>query len=555
MDSFLREIQSDFLIEAGELLSDVESFFMVLEKDPSNEENLHKIFRLMHNFKGSGKTVGFEHLAEFCHEVENLLVAIRNKVVRSDAVLIRLLLECCDRLKNDVELLKGNLEEHLDYSDIVPKIKVLIENGGQTETDAASPVAPVKTFSQPLVMNGKTGNERQSVEEYVRLPLKKIEDLINSLGEQVILQSTLELAKDDFGTHKELIVKTISQLSKLTHDLQQTTMSLRMVSLKNLFSRIERAIRDVSDSLGKEVEFVGIGQENELDKAIVDALIDPLTHMARNSVDHGIEDSLTRKERGKSSGGKICMKAYHQGGLFVLELSDDGHGLDPERIAAKGIKAGLISSAEGMSKKQILELIFRNGFSTKEEVTEVSGRGVGMNVVLEVIQKLRGTYEIESEVGKGTCFRFRVPLTLAVFNGMIIRVDQSQFVVSAGDVDEIIRASQCDFRDVSSDSILRYKDQIYNVVDLNEFVGRKNEPSTGKQTVLLSAFQGEKKAFLIDELVSLQKIVHKKMDTRSLSVPGASGVTILGDGSVALILDLKAVAQRDLSSQMKALSL
>lgn len=547
MDSFLKEIQNDFLVEAEGLLTDVESFFLILEKNPEDEENLHKIFRLAHNFKGSGRTVGFEHLAIFSHEIENLLVSVRNKVVQSDQTVIQLLLDCCDQLKIDVAALRQDSEALLDHSKLIGRIHELVARDAEAAAkDAHTPLAKLQTFSPPLVTQKKEAatHGESTVEEYIRLPLKKVEDLINSFGEQVILQSTLDLARNDLDLHRDLVVKTIAQLSKLTYDLQQTTMGLRMVSLKNLFSRIERAVRDAGQSLNKKIEFSMTGQDSELDKSIVESLIDPLTHMARNAVDHGIEGEADRVIAGKESVGKISMAAFHQGGMFVIEIRDDGKGLDPDRIVAKAISSGIIATAAGLSKKQIFDLIFQNGFSTKEQVSDISGRGVGMNVVLDTIQRLRGVYEIESEIDKGTCFRIRVPLTLAVFNGMIIRVGEGYFVTCASDIEEVVRANQCELRKQDGQqTFVRYKDQLFDLVDLSKNLGFNYAQEFAKRTVLLSGFGGQKKAFLIDELVSLQKIVHKKMDSTHAGIKGASGATILGDGRVALILDLQSLSK------------
>jgi two-component system chemotaxis sensor kinase CheA len=560
IDPMLKEIQDSFLAEAGDLLIDVESYFLALEKNPENQEVLDKLFRLAHNLKGSGKAVGFEHLSHFSHQIESLLVGIRNKQVPSSSDNIQLLLECCDQLKSDIITLKDSADARLDHTVLMDRLIQACANqasSGDFGASGASPfeqspfVAPVLVAAKSVEselskLAGSDGKKRSSSsDESIRIPVKKIEDMLNSFGEQVILQSTLEHAKDDLLNNQEIIYRTITQLGKITHDLQRATMSLRMVGLKTLFARLERVARDAAQAVGKEIQFVTDGAENELDKSIVDALIDPLTHMMRNSVDHGIEYWDDRMQKGKPEKGTVRLAGYRRGGHFCIELSDDGRGLDPEKIAQKAIEKGLIHNAEGMSKSEIFELIFKNGFSTKDQVSDISGRGVGMNVVLETILSLKGAYEIESEVGVGTVFRLKLPLTLAIFNGMVLRVGTDRYVIPASDVEAVIRLGACETRRMENNRYcVKHKDEVMPILDLRVRYGDKKrkisyEASeiTGRESVLVVRQGGDAHAVIVDEVLVLQKVVHKNLTPELRQVKGSSGVTILGDGQVALILD------------------
>lgn len=560
IDPMLKEIQDSFLAEAGDLLVDVESYFLALEKNPEDQEVLDKLFRLAHNLKGSGKAVGFEHLSHFSHQIESLLVGIRNKQVPSSSDNIQLLLECCDQLKSDITKLKDSSDAQLDHTILMDRLVQACANQGPangSDSFSASPfeqspfVAPVPVAAKHVepelakLVGGDLKKRPMSGDESIRIPVKKIEDMLNSFGEQVILQSTLEHAKDDLLNNQEIIYRTITQLGKITHDLQRATMSLRMVTLKTLFARLERVARDAAQAVGKEIQFVTDGAENELDKSIVDALIDPLTHMMRNSVDHGIEYWDDRIQKGKPEKGTVRLAGYRRGGHFCIELSDDGRGLDPDKIAQKAIEKGLIKSADGMSKGEIFELIFKNGFSTKDQVSDISGRGVGMNVVLETILSLKGAYEIESEVGVGTVFRLKLPLTLAIFNGMVLRVGSDRYVIPASDVEAVIRLGACETRRMESNRYcVKHKDEVMPILDLRVRYGDKKRKIsydtneiTGRESVLVVRQGGDAHAVIVDEVLVLQKVVHKNLTPELRQVKGSSGVTILGDGQVALILD------------------
>jgi two-component system chemotaxis sensor kinase CheA len=322
-----------------------------------------------------------------------------------------------------------------------------------------------------------------------------------------------------------------------------------MVTLKSLFSKLERAIRDVALMTNKKVDCVLSGTEQELDKVIVDQLSDPLIHMVRNSVDHGIEDNAHRKNLNKRDVGTIHLRAKREGGLFVIEVQDDGKGMDPAKILEKAISKGIVSPSDQLSREQIFDLIFENGFSTKDEATELSGRGVGMNVVKQMILSLKGSYEISSELGKGTLFRIKLPLTLSLFNGLLVQVDTQKFVIPSSQILEIVTGSDLQQMDLKHNSrICQLRDEVIEMVELPKYLtkGRAQLEPNGKrkEMLIVSPMDRGKVGFVVNSIFGIQRIVQKPLSPEMTTCPGASGVTILGDGTPAIILDLRALRDR-----------
>jgi two-component system, chemotaxis family, sensor kinase CheA len=552
VDDFLKEIQEGFLVEARDLLSHVESLFLQLEKNPSDLGIYEQLARLAHNFKGSGKAVGFDSLSKFSHELENLLIALKNGKREPSPGVVSLLLKSCDLLQQHLRELENNKQAVITNDPLFEALK-RAQEGPELTSDAAKEAGASQTigFKEPLVKIAKAAPAPIAAsspsEDSIRVPLDRIDGLLNLFGEQVILQSALDQARADPLGQIDQMIRTIAQLSKLTVDIQHSMLSLRMTNLQRLFSKLERAVRDTALALGKSVEFVGEGQDSELDKILVDALADPLVHMVRNAVDHGLESSEGRLEAQKPQQGTIRLKAYRGGGSFVLELRDDGRGLNRERIVKKAKEAGLLSEGADPSEEEAFSLIFENGFSTKDEATEYSGRGVGMNVVKETVERLRGSLEIESKLGEGSCFRIRLPLNLAIFHGMVMRVGKERYVIPASDVEEVVVVKPGDLTPLSQrEASLRVREELFSVVDLGAaFTGRPSVGCSGKVSALLVRCGKLQRAFLVDEVLALQKVVHKAVESQSAGLKGGTGATILGDGTVAMILDLVRWSERN----------
>lgn len=586
-DDFFAEIQDEFLQEAADLLGRVEALSLTLEREPDNDETFAELARLAHNFKGSGKAVGFSGISKLGHKIEDYILAIKGKKITSGSESIDFLFKCLDQLKKDVDDLivsKSNQHEHLELmSEIEGRISAgevselssteveIVDSSRGSENIAESVDSFDQSEEMPVTLGVETMEadltenitESKTVEprdlsgktqpvEVLRIQKPRIDKLLESFGEQVILQSTLEQCKFDLESQRELLVKTISQLSKLTFELQSHALSLTMIQLGPTFTKLERAARDAARMCQKSVDVIVEGAETEVDKSLVDQMSDSLTHMVRNSVDHAIEGPEERRRVGKPEKGKVRIAARRVGSQLWLEIEDDGKGLDPEALKAKAIRSGILNekNAKKMNTDECYALIFKNGFSTKEQVSEVSGRGVGMNVVAETIESLKGSIEIESEVGKGTLFRLKLPLSLAIFNGSVVRVGLSKFVVPNSEISEIARINRKDLTVVDRDQqVTKIRDEIFKVVDLNfEFKApvKSDKAPKGKEDikpVLLTRKYGNI-AFLVDEIIGMQKIVQKPLGDEVKSRAEYAAGTILSDGSPGVIINLQTLCKK-----------
>ena len=384
----------------------------------------------------------------------------------------------------------------------------------------------------------------------IRVGVEKVDQLINLVGELVITQAMLAETTSTFdpALHDRLY-NGMAQLERNARDLQEAVMSIRMMPMDYVFSRFPRLVRDLAAKLGKEVELVTFGQATELDKSLIERIIDPLTHLVRNSLDHGIETVEARRAAGKDGTGQLVLSAAHHGGNIVIEVSDDGAGLRRDKILAKAVKQGMQVS-ESMSDEEVWNLIFMPGFSTAEQVTDVSGRGVGMDVVKRNIQSMGGHVEITSHAGKGTTTRIILPLTLAILDGMSVKVGSEIFILPLNFVMESLQPVAEDIYTVANgERVVRVRGEYLPLVALHEVFsveGARTEPTQGIVTIMQT--EGRRFAMLIDELVGQQQVVVKNLETNYRKVRGISAATILGDGSVALIVDVAALNRESRAS-------
>ncbi len=559
-DDFLKEIQEGFLVEAEDLLEQAEGLFLALEKEEEDHRaTFDQLKRIAHNFKGSGKAVGFDELSSFCHSLENLLVALSSGAARLNPHITDLLLECNDILRDDIRILKTDKGAPLDHTELKIKLDHALSehsnpaNSFEVEANLFDP--PIEIDTPKNIRQSPTGTQKKSNnDEFIRVPLKKIDDLLNTFGEQVIFLSALDFYKEDLAAHKEEVARVVFNLKKMAFDLQQSTLTLRMVTLKSMFSKLERAIRDAGIMTRKKVNTIITGSDNELDKVIVDQLSGPLIHMVRNAIDHGIEGAELRAQRGKPEVGTIQLKARREGGAFVIEVDDDGGGMDPDRIYRKGVEKGLVRDGQNLSRNEIFELIFENGFSTKDTASELSGRGVGMNVVRETILNLKGSYEMSSEIGKGTNFRIKLPLSLSLFNGLLVMVKTEKFVIPSSQIQEIVKINDVEQLEITDGNrVIQLRNEIVDLMDIADYLARptraEEQSNLKKEMVLISNWDRSKTGFVVSQILGIQRIVQKPLSPEMTACPGASGVTILGDGSPAIILDLRALKDQTQSGR------
>lgn len=385
----------------------------------------------------------------------------------------------------------------------------------------------------------RTASESTSI----RVAVEKVDQLINLVGELVITQSMLAQRSNELDpvNHGDLIT-SMTQLQRNARDLQESVMSIRMMPMEYVFSRFPRLVRDLASKLDKQVELTQIGSSTELDKSLIERIIDPLTHLVRNSLDHGIETPEKRVEAGKSPVGNLTLSAEHQGGNICIEVIDDGAGLNRERILAKALSQGM-SVHENMSDEDVGMLIFAPGFSTAEQVTDVSGRGVGMDVVKRNIQEMGGHVEIKSRQGQGTTIRILLPLTLAILDGMSVKVNNEVFILPLNAVMESLQPRDEDLHPLAGgERVLEVRGEYLPMVELwkvFDVSGAKTEATQGIVVILQSA--GRRYALLVDQLIGQHQVVVKNLESNYRKVPGISAATILGDGSVALIVDVSAL--------------
>ncbi|MCL5425174.1 MAG: chemotaxis protein CheA [Gammaproteobacteria bacterium] len=413
-------------------------------------------------------------------------------------------------------------------------------------TLAEKPAAPAPKASpqaNPAKSSAKEKPKKAAAESSsIRVSVDKVDQIINLVGELIITQSMLDQTVSDLedqSVGNSSLQNGMSLLQRNARDLQEAVMSIRMIPMEFVFSRFPRVVRDTAGKLGKEIELITEGKSTELDKSLVERITDPLTHLVRNSLDHGVEMPDVREAIGKPRVGKLTLSARHQGGNILIEVRDDGAGMDRDRLLAKARENG-ISVSDTMSDEEVFQLIFAPGFSTAKEVTDVSGRGVGMDVVKRNIQSMGGRVEIQSKLGEGTNTRIVLPLTLAILDGMSIRVGGETFILPLSTVLESLQPSKDEMYAMAGDDVvIKVRDEYLPVIAIHEVLDVENaitDPT--KSIAVIVQGEGRRYAMLVDELVGQQQVVVKNLEDNYRKVPGISAATILGDGSVALILDI-----------------
>ena len=578
-----RELLAEFHAEALDHLQQIEAALLALDAQPDDPEALNSIFRSFHTIKGVSGFLQLTPMHTLTHEVESLLDLARNRKLRLNSTIITEILRSRDAVQAMVQQITVALETGTLPSEVIPvghlisAVKRLaVEDGakGSSSPDVLSasaatpspapaasaavplvstPLAPIVAFEAPsetvppitaepvekAAKQKAAGPDKSASSSTVRVNTDKLDSLMDVVGELVIVQSQLAESARNIGLADSALQRNISQFGRLTKELQHTSMSLRMIPVKATFQKMERLARDLSRDFGKKVNFHVIGEDTELDRTVVEDIGDPLVHMVRNSLDHGLEMPAERVASGKSEAGNVYLKAYHEGGAIVIELSDDGRGINPEKVVAKAKKQGLVAENAQLSKEDALNLIFLPGFSTAEKVTSVSGRGVGMDVVRRNIEKLRGKIEIISEVGQGSTFRIKLPLTMAIIDGLVVRVGEDRFILPSTSVQMALRPVREALSTVHGrGEVLDHRGKMLPLHRLHRrfaIPGAVENPCDG--IVVIMEANGRVSALLVDDMVSKQEVVIKNLGGFLQQLPGVSGGAILGDGSIALILD------------------
>ena len=562
------ELLADFVLESREHLARVETEILKLERDPHDAEALNAVFRGFHTIKGLAGFLELWELQKLAHEIEAVLDRARNGEWIINPAGIDVVLAGADHLRRwlvHLELMAQHQETRAPAPDatLFSRIQALSGSPAATASGAAlealaeavgatgEPPAKVETpkseaggTQETAVAAPPKGGDhtRQRSEALaVKVDTGKLDYLVDMAGEMVIAESLVRHDPELAAAKSPRLQRNLAQLTRITTELQKTAMAMRLVPIGPLFRRMARLVRDLSRQFDKRVEMVTEGDDIELDRNIVEELADPLMHMVRNAMDHGIESSAERVKNGKNPSARLALRAQHRAGQVVIEISDDGRGLDREKIAAKAIERGLLNSADGLSDSEVFNLIFEPGFSTAAQVTNVSGRGVGMDVVRRHIEKLRGRIEIRSTAGQGTCFLLKLPLTLAIIDGLVVGVGQERYIVPIFAVREMFRPKEETIWTVQQRAEMALvRGTLLPVLRLYRkfhVVPRSEDPL---QSVLVVAeVEGQRFCLVVDELVGKQEVVIKTLGETFKGVTGIAGGAILGDGRVGLILDLE----------------
>ncbi|WP_103568278.1 hybrid sensor histidine kinase/response regulator [Campylobacter concisus] len=644
----MKEIMEDFLIEAFELIEQIDHDLVELEANPEDLELLNRIFRVAHTVKGSSSFLNFDVLTELTHHMEDVLNKARKGELKITPDIMDVVLESVDMMKGLLESIRDNGSDAaagIDIKNICASLTQISEGEAPSaapEAPAAAPapepvkepepvapaeeaapevsdaelsklsdseveaeierllkvrkaedqarraskgiapkspeeIAPAASAAPAPAPKPAPSRERDAdkkvpaassssavaQEQTIRVEVKRLDHLMNLIGELVLGKNRLLKIYDDVEERYEgekfleELNQVVSSLSLVTTDIQLAVMKTRMLPIAKVFNKFPRMIRDLSRELGKQIDLEISGEETELDKSIVEEIGDPLVHIIRNSCDHGIEDPETRKAMGKPEKGLVQLKAYNEGNHIVVEIVDDGKGLDADMLKAKSIEKGIITEreADAMSEKEAFGLIFKPGFSTAAKVTNVSGRGVGMDVVKTNIEKLNGIIDIESEVGKGTVMKLKIPLTLAIIQSLLVGTQEEFYAIPLASVLETVRVPIDDIYTIDGKNVLRLRDEVLSLVRLSDVFGVNKVFDGGDQTyVVIIGVAEAKLGIIVDTLVGQEEIVIKSMGDYLQNIPGIAGATIRGDGRVTLIIDVGAMMEmaKDIKVNIRA---
>lgn len=581
-DPEMREIVESFLVESKEIVDSLDLDLIELEKNPTDENLLNKVFRSFHTIKGSAGFLNLTKLTAVTHRCEDILNKLRKREVNLSSEIMDAILIGYDKLKELLQSIENNHSEDVEIDEVITKLQNTInklisssaetskkqldnkpkrgrrkKNDATTNENKTTELTPTQkeiveekltpTTEQKSEADNNSSDTKK-VDNTIRVDVEKLDELLNMVSELVLgrnrlAQINMDVSREFEGTQlaREL-EETTKLIDMMTNELQQLVMKTRMVKIGKVFNKYPRLVRDLSKSANKKINLITEGEDTELDKTLIEEINDPLVHIIRNSIDHGIEKEEDRIKAGKNPVGTIKLKAEHEGNNILITIEDDGKGIDPEVIKSKAINKGLISkeNADGLSKQDILNLIFLPGFSTAEVVTNISGRGVGMDVVRTNVTKLRGMINLESSVGAGTKIQIKLPLTLAIISGMVVKVDREQFVIPLNSVVEVIRVHSENIYTINNKPVIKLRDRIIPLVSLREVVLNQNNNSLENiwQYVVIVGIAERVVGIAVDELLGQKEIVIKSLGSYIGRVPGIAGSTIMGDGTVILILDI-----------------
>lgn len=604
MSDEMEEIISEFIVEAEESLDKIEPLFVELEKKGHDKDMLNDIFRSMHTIKGAAGFLGFQGIVDVAHSSESIMKKLRDceisltrhlmDIILKSVDMLRALLEhlkAKDGIEEDVSPLVAELRNALDVAmtgegkapepcsvdshagggeanasippdqhsgalhDNVPEADRTVDKAPDVVTEHMHEVPGAET--EKADTESKNGDHVQKLREKsaqnLRVDVERIDKVMDLAGEVVLVRNRLLNISNYFDLkygsdpQTETLMETVSFLDRVTSDMQLAVMKIRMQPIKKVLSKFPRFIRDMAASVGKEVDLEIIGEGTEVDKSVIENIADPMTHILRNSIDHGIESPQERTEKGKPAHGKIIINIYQKGNQIVIEISDDGKGMDVGKLKDKAVQKGLITQEDAakMSDESATDIIFLPGFSTKEIATELSGRGVGMDVVKTNVSQLNGYVEVTTAKDSGTTFRLCIPLTLAIIQALMVEVSGSKFAVPLSPIEETIKVSGDDIDNVSGQQVIVIRDRVCPLFDLGKILETGyGETRSPEQMYLIVVSLGERKFCLaVDRLLGQEDVVIKNLDGLDTADSYVLGATITGDGKVVFILDVAGISR------------
>ena len=578
----MQEIIDDFIVETKELLAALDNDLVDLEKARSDEETqdgLNAIFRSVHTIKGASGFLGFNQLVDVCHKAETLLNQLRHGEKNLSVHIMDVILDAIDVVKDLLIKVENNDNSEYPIESIIKKLNEILEGREPASGDEEQKEVEEKQDtieSPPEVMTDKpavskaepemsavsspeppkTGAQKKDfkADHTIRIDTERLDDVMNLVGELVLERNRLlrvvKELQERFEDKEDLsaLNTTGARINLLTTDLQMSVMKTRMQPVKKVFNKFPRMVRDLKRSTGKEMELILEGEETELDKSIIEEIGDPLVHLVRNSCDHGIEPPDEREKVGKPRAGTIKLSAYHEGDQIVIEIADDGKGIDPEKVKAKAVQNGIMTEedADKLSEKEALNLIFAPGFSTAEKVSDLSGRGVGMDVVKTNIANLNGIVDVETEIGKGSKFSLKLPLTVAIIQSLIVGSGDEVFAIPLASVLETLRISKPDIRTINDKEVISLRDGVLSLVRLTDEFDIISSDDNDRMYVVVIGLAEKRVGIVVEHLYGQEEVVIKPLGHYLSDIDAVSGATVTGDGKVVLILDIVTMIQKQM---------
>ena len=548
----MQELVQDFLVETNEIIENLDHDLVELESNQNDLELLNKIFRGAHTMKGSSSFLGFNKLADLTHHAEDILNKLRKGEMVVTREIMDTLLEFVDKTKQIISDIENGTDT-ADVASVINDLKLASEGKlvGKKPAAASAPAAQASAAA-PKAAPKQEAKQHQAtqVEQTIRVDVSRLDSLVNLVGELVLSRNRLSQIAGELENkfENEYLVEQLldvtSAIGMNTTELQLAIMKTRMIAIGKVFNKFPRVVRDIARDTGKEIDLIISGEETELDKQVIESIGDPLLHMIRNSCDHGVETPEVRVAKGKPRTGTVLLSAYHEGNHVVIEIKDDGAGMDPDKLKRKAIEKGVITldEANNMDDKQAFGLIFKAGFSTAEKITNISGRGVGMDVVRNNIEKLNGIITIDSKINEGSTFFLKLPLTLAIIQALLVEVAGETFAIPLASVVETVRITNEEIHSFEGREVLKLRDRVLSLVRLDEAFAL-DELEQDEIYVVVVALAEKQLGFIVDKLIGQEEIVIKSLGEYLGGNPGIAGATITGDGRVRLILDVSGVIE------------